>query len=610
MARCCTVGLFLLLGWVVLGAAAARVDASENPPPDRPNVVFILADDLGWADLGCYGSKYHRTPNLDRLAASGMRFTQAYAACPVCSPTRAAIMTGKYPARLNLTDWLPGRPDRPDQMLLRPIINTALPAGDETIAEALKRAGYVTGHVGKWHLGGKGAGPEQRGFDVNVAGDHTGSPRSYFAPYRGRDGQFMPGLEKAPEGEYLTDRLTAEAEKFLEANRKRPFFLYLAHYAVHIPLKAKPDLIAKYKPGRPGEQGNPIYAAMIESLDESVGRVLQKLDQLKLTEHTLVIFTSDNGGLSVLEGPNTPPTINAPLREGKGYLYEGGIREPLLVRWPSITKPGTTSAAPVSSIDFFPTLLAACGAMSNARPDGVNLMPVLKGGSVEREALFWHYPHYSNQGGRPGGAIRAGDYKLIEFYEDGRRELFDLKKDVGETRNLSEDKPEVVRALSERLAAWRKEVEARMMKPNPDYVPNPQARDGTITLPGRTARVHGLQLRYEPLPHKNTLGFWTREDDWALWEFTVTKPGAFTVEVLQGCGKGQGGSEVELTVAGQKLAFTVEDTGHFQNFKARAIGTVTIDKPGRYELTVKPRKKAGIAVMDLRSLTLKPREGG
>src|SRR5262249_24728017 len=248
--------------------------------------------------------------------------------------TRAALLTGQYPARLNLTDWLPGRADRPDQKLLRPAINQELSAPTTTLAAALKAAGYATGHIGKWHLGGQGAGPQQRGFDTNIAADQTGSPRSYFAPYKGNNGVFMPGLEEAPEGEYLTDRLTTEAEKFLTTNRDRPFFLYLAHYTVHIPMKAKDNLIAKYKPGQPGQQRNPIYAAMIESLDESVGRVLKKLEDLKLAERTVVVFTSDNGGLCVIEGPNTPPTVNAPLREGKGYLYEGGLRVPLIVRWP------------------------------------------------------------------------------------------------------------------------------------------------------------------------------------------------------------------------------------------------------------------------------------
>ncbi len=400
---------------IASGCSAAEAAIADSSPLGRLNIVLIVADDLGWADLGCYGSKYHSTPNLDRLAAAGLRFTDAYAAAPVCSPTRAALMTGKYPARLNLTDWLPGRPDRPDQKLLRPVINHELPATELTLASALKREGYTTGHVGKWHLGGKGAGPEQRGFDVNIAGDQAGSPRSYFAPFRSGDGRFMPGLERAPEGEYLTDRLTAEAEKFIEANRARPFFLYLAHYAVHIPLKAKAEMVARYKPGRPGQQGNPIYAAMIESLDESVGRVLKKLDDLKLTERTLILFTSDNGGLCVTEGPNTPATINAPLREGKGYLYEGGLRVPLLVKWPGVTKPGGAIAAPVSSIDIFPTVLDACGVKSEAKVDGVSLVSLLKGGVLKRDTLFWHYPHYSNQGGRPGGAVRAGDYKLIEF---------------------------------------------------------------------------------------------------------------------------------------------------------------------------------------------------
>ncbi len=581
-------------------------DAHEETPARRPNVIVILADDLGWADLACYGSTYHKTPNLDRLAAKGLRFTHAYAAASICSPTRAALLTGKYPARLNLTDWLPGRSDRPDQKLLRPVINQALPATETTLAAALKSAGYATGHVGKWHLGGKGSAPEDRGFDVNIAGDAAGSPRSYFAPYKNKDGRFIPGLERAPEGEYLTDRLTTEAVKFIEMNRDRPFFLYLAHYTVHIPLKAKAEMIAHYKPGRSGQQGNPIYAAMIESLDEGVGRVLQKLDDLKLSERTIVLFTSDNGGLCVTEGPNTPATINAPLREGKGYLYEGGLRVPLIVKWPGHIQPGSTSATPVCSIDVFPTILDACDVKNDVQTDGVSLVPLLRGDTLKRDALFWHYPHYSNQGGRPGAAIRVGGSKLIEFYEDGRRELYNLTKDPGESHNLIAEKPEVAKELGEKLAAWRKEVGARMMRPNPDYRPNPQATDGRVRLPARTAEVHGTQLRYEPLPHKNTLGFWVRAEDWASWEFTITKPGTFAVEVLQGCGKGQGGSEVELSIADKSMMFTVEDTGHFQNFKARTIGTVTLDKAGRYTLMVKPKKKAAAAVMDLRAITVKP----
>jgi arylsulfatase A len=280
---------------------------------------------------------------------------------------------------------------------------------------------------------------------------------------------------------------------------------------------------------------------------------------------------------------------------------------PLLVKWPGATRAGTVSAAPVSSIDFFPTILDLCGVKTDTKVDGVSLRPVLRGeGDLRREALYWHYPHYCNQGGRPGGSVRAGDYKLIEFYEDGRRELYDLKKDVGETRNLVEEQPEKVKELAGKLDAWRREVGARMMKPNPDYVANPQGADGVITLTAHAADVHGVQVRYEALPHKNTLGFWTRAEDWVSWDFTVSKPGTFAVEILQGCGKGQGGSEVELSVGGQKLRTTVEDTGHFQNFKARAIGAVTLDKPGRYTLEVRPKSKPGAAVMDLRSVTLKP----
>jgi arylsulfatase A-like enzyme/outer membrane protein assembly factor BamB len=575
----------------------------------RPNVVLILIDDLGGHDLGCYGSTFHRTPHLDRLAADGLKFTDAYAACPVCSPTRASILTGKYPARLHLTDWLPGRPDRPDQRLLRPALRGHLLPEDPTLAEVLHQAGYATGHIGKWHLGGEGFGPRQRGFDLNIAGDHTGTPLSYFAPFRDKKGRFMPGLEHAPEGQYLTDRLTAEAEKFIERNRERPFFLYLAHYAVHIPLRARAEAVAKYPRDRPpGTQNSPVYAAMIEAVDDGVGRIVEKLEELKLSERTLVLFTSDNGGLCVTEGPSTPATINAPLREGKGFLYEGGIRVPLLLKWPGIIRPGRVSNAPVCSIDFFPTILEACGVTSAARPDGVSLLPVFKGEGLTREALYWHYPHYSNQGGKPGGAVRAGAYKLIEFFEQGRRELYNLKADVGETVNLIEQQPRVAAELAGKLADWRRAVGAEMTRPNPDYVPNPQAAEGTVTLHAKTAEVHGIQLRYEPLPHKNVLGFWSRAEDWASWEFQISRPGTFAVEILQGCGKGQGGSAVELAVAGQTLAFAVEDTGDFHALKARAIGKVRLERPGRYTLTVKPTRKARGAVMDLRTVVLKPAE--
>jgi arylsulfatase A-like enzyme len=593
----------LLTAFCLLVLAPSAGPAAEG----KLNVVVILADDLGWADLGCYGSTFHRTPNLDRLAAAGMRFTDAYAACPVCSPTRAALMTGKAPARIGLTDWLPGRPDRPDQQLARPPLPQQLALEHTTLAAALRKEGHTTGHVGKWHLGGKGFGPREHGFDFSIGGDHAGSPLAWFPPFRNKE-RFIPGLEKAPPGQYLTDRLTDEAVGFIERSKDRPFFLYLAHYAVHIPMRAPEETVKKYPQKLTfGKQSNAIYAAMLERLDDGVGRVVEALDRLKLTERTLVVFTSDNGGLATLEGPNTPATINAPLREGKGYLYEGGLRVPLIVKWPGVVKAGSTSSVPVITHDLAPTLLKACGVEPKGTLDGSDLLGLLRGGAGPmREALYWHYPHYCNQGGRPGGAVRAGDLKLVEFYDDNRRELFDLKADRGEHRNLAAARPADVKRLAGLLDAWRKEVGAKMPRPNPGYLPHPQAADGTITLPARMARVRGTQLRYEPLPHKDTLGYWSDVEDSASWEYTVSTPGKFTVEVLQGCGTGQGGSAVEVTTAGQVLRFTVEDTGGFQRFKARPIGTVTLDRAGRFTLTIQPRTKARAAVMDVRQVVLRP----
>ena len=578
--------------------------AADKP---KPNIVFILIDDLGQRDLGCYGSTYYKTPNIDAMAKGGIRFTDFYAACPVCSPTRASILTGKYPQRLNITDWIPGRGDRPDQRLKPPPIRSELPQNENTLATALRAQGYATALIGKWHLGGKGFEPERFGFDVNIAGDETGTARSYFAPFENKQGK-MPGLEKAEAGEYLTDRLTTEAVKFIEVNKDKPFFLYMPHYAVHTPMKAKQEIIDKY-PAKPvhGKQSNPVYAAMIESLDASVGRVLKKLDELQLSENTLVIFTSDNGGLATLEGMQFAPTYNGPLREGKGYLYEGGIRVPLIVKGPGI-KPGTVSDQIACSIDFFPTILDTCGIKPETKVDGVSLLPAFKGEKLADRALYWHYPHYANQGGKPGGAIRHGDYKLIEFYEDGRRELFDVKKDISESRNLIAEKPDLAKELTALLDRWRKEVGAKMPTPNPNYKPNPQAKDGSITLHARTALVSGVMLRYEPLPHKDTLGFWVNKDDFATFDFTVEKPGTFAVEVLQGCGTGSGGAEVELATGDEKLIFTVKETGGFQSFEARSVGALKLEKTGRYTLTVKAKTKPGGAVMDLRQILLKPKE--
>ncbi|HEY8504251.1 MAG TPA: sulfatase [Gemmataceae bacterium] len=452
------------------GAVLALATWAGVPPcagaGDRPpNVVLILADDLGWTDLGCFGSDLHETPNLDRLAAQGTKFTAAYAACTVCSPTRAAILTGKYPARLHVTDWIHGH-RRPFARLLPPKWTEHLPRDEVTIAEVLKTAGYATGHVGKWHLGDKQEGwPGAHGFDVNAGGTERGSPPSYFSPYK------IPSLPDGPEGEYLTDREAAEAERFIEAHKDGPFFLYLPHHAVHTPIQAKKGLTARYrakvKPGM--RHQNPAYAAMVHSLDDAVGRVLDKLEAMKLADRTVVIFTSDNGGQRLRN-----ITTNVPLRAGKGSAYEGGVRVPLIIRWPGVTRPGSVCAEPVISCDYYPTILEITGAKGerehDRHVDGVSIVPLLKdpAARLERDALFWHYPHYHPGGATPYGAVRAGDWRLVEFYEDNRAELYNLKEDVGEENDLAARMPEKAAELRRRLHAWREAVGAQMPVPNPD----------------------------------------------------------------------------------------------------------------------------------------------
>lgn len=590
---------------------------------EKPNIVFILADDLGVNDLGCYGRKEHVTPHLDELATQGVRFTTAYCAQPICSPTRAALMTGKTPARLHLTTYLPGRPDAPSQMLLHPRIEEQLPLAEQTIAEMLRAAGYTTACIGKWHLGDGRYGPKEQGFDVVFAGTANTTPSS----------------NEGGKGEY---ELTARAEQFMAENKDRPFFLYLAHNTPHVPLDAKRELIAKNSAAF-----NPLYAAMIETLDDCVGRVLAKLDVLGLREHTLVIFTSDNGGLHVLESANTPATHNTPFRAGKGYLYEGGLRIPLIVRWPGKTTAGRVEAAPVISTDWVPTLLDVAGVPLPANLDGVSLARLLAGaGDLPARPLFWHFPHYTNQGGRPGGAIREGEWKLIEHYETGRAELFDLSADASETTDLSMREPARAAELRGKLAAWRQSIGAQENTPNPHFDPDlarsiyeeidtsripPAATaamqrvkltswralmDGAlkteaieraigpvIILRAKDAEIHGATLRYEPQPHKNTIGFWTKQDDWVSWGFDVVNAGTYEVEMLQGCSGG--GSEVDVSVGERTLPMTVLQTGHFQNFVPVNIGKVTLPS-GRHLLVVKPRNKRGAAVMDLRAVTLKP----
>ncbi len=454
-----------------LGSATSAIAALGKSEAARPlNVVFILLDDFGWADSGCYGSTFYETPNIDRLATEGMRFTDAYAACPVCSPTRASILTGKYPARLGVTDWIPGRKQWPTARVITPPVPTELPLREVTIAEALKPAGYVSGSIGKWHLGGEGFSPLEQGFSSNIGGTLRGSPASYFGPFN------LPGLAGGTKDDYLTDRLADQAVRFIETNRNRPFFLYLPQFAVHIPLQAKQDLVAHFQkkadPANP--QHDPVYAAMIASADQAVGRVLAALQKSGLDEQTIVFFTSDNGGLKYEGKRKAPVTSNAPLRAGKGHLYEGGIREPLIVRAPGLTKPGSLCRFPISSVDYFPTILelAGIGMPDPDSIDGVSMTRLLAGNKPRtRRPLFWHYPHYSNQGGVPAGAVRQDEYKLIEFYEDGRLELFNLDKDPGEQQNLVHRELKRARKMQLELRRWRDSVNAAMPSANPRYDP-------------------------------------------------------------------------------------------------------------------------------------------
>jgi arylsulfatase A-like enzyme len=459
-------------------------------PAPRPNILLILLDDLGWRDLSCYGSTFYETPNLDRLAAGGMRFTDAYAACPVCSPTRASLLSGKYPATVGVTDWIDwGHWLHPckGRLIDVPYLHE-LPLEECSLARALQEGGYQTWHVGKWHLGREPYYPEHHGFDINVGGNHCGCPyHGYFSPWD------LPNLPDAAPGTYLTDHITDEAIRLLrDRDPARPFFLNLWHYAVHTPIQAPEPLVEKYRekahrlgldtPGalEDGEyfpvghkrhervkrrrwQSDPVYAAMIENLDTNIGRVLAEID-----DNTMVLFTSDNGGVSTAEGS---PTCNAPLAEGKGWMYEGGTREPLIVRWPGLVAPGSTCPAPVTSPDFYPTLLEAAGLPPRPAQhvDGVSFLPALRGEAFDRGPLFWHYPHYGNQGGTPGSSVRDGDWKLIEFFEDGRLELYNLRDDIGETTNRAADAPAITRALHAQLVAWREHIEAKIPQPNPDY---------------------------------------------------------------------------------------------------------------------------------------------
>jgi len=463
--------------WLALLATCSPgADAPDAAAP--PNVLFVMVDDLGYADPGYSGSDLHETPNIDRFARGAVRFTDAYAAASVCSPTRAALMAGKYPARLHITVWYEAS-SRPPQnrRLVPPVTVGNLPLEEVTIAERLHAAGYLTAHVGKWHLGDAGHYPETQGFDVNVGGTYWGAPDTFFWPYRGSktfgggELRYVPHTEFGRPGEYLTDRLTDEALKILDQTGSRPFFLYLAYHTVHTPIEAKPDDVARFEPKvRPGlRHGNATYAAMVHSLDENFGRVLAKLDELGIAENTIVLLTSDNGGF-VNEFRGRTVTNNAPLRSGKGSLYEGGIRVPLAVRWPGVTSPGGVCREPVVTMDFYPTILEMTGVPGdpeqNAALDGRSIVPLLRDPAAKlgRQDLFWHYPHYYPTT-TPVSAVRSGDWKLLEYLEDGHVELYNLADDLGETKDLSAELPDRAAALREKLHAWRKAVDAQMPQP-------------------------------------------------------------------------------------------------------------------------------------------------
>jgi arylsulfatase A-like enzyme len=466
-------------------------------------------------------------------------------------------MTGQCPARLNLTNFLPGRPDAPSQRLLQPRIEGQLPLEEVTVAELLQHAGYATGLFGKWHLGDSNFGPKAQGFDFALSPPANTTP----TPESGGKGEFA---------------ITAAAERFIEDHRDQPLFCYVPHNNPHVPLAAAPELIEKHK-----DSFNPVYAAMIETLDDAVGRLMAKVELLGLNNRTIFIFTSDNGGLHVLESSGTPATYNRPFRAGKGYLYEGGLREPLLVRWPGVVAADSTSDTPILLTDLFPTLLEAVGvdpAEAVGPLDGISLLKLFRGESLPDRTLYWHFPNYTNQGGRPAGAIRDGDWKLIENFEDNSVELFNLSKDRSETKNIAASESTRAADLRDKLHTWRAKVGAHMPAPNPDFQaelhrrlyidqdpsqlmaqstsaitserwkawrqamnaavkerkPSVTPATGDIRLHAKDARVHGDTLRYEPQPNKNVLGYWTSADDWAAWEFEVATSSRYEVEIQQG----------------------------------------------------------------------------
>jgi arylsulfatase A len=621
--------LIVIMGCVLCGSnSLGQGDTPESQI--QPNIVLIVADDLGIFDLGCYGRQEHKTPHLDSLATQGIRYSSAYCGLSICSASRASLLTGKYASRLHITTYLPGRPDAPSQMLLQPRIQSYLPLEEQTLAELLKKIGYRTGLFGKWHLGSGEHGPTHQGFDEAFEPSGNGE----LDENQGGKNEFA---------------IVNSAIKFLKAS-DAPAFCYVPHHSPHIGLAAPKQLIEKN-----ANSFNPLYAATVESLDASIGKLLAVVDGL--SRPTIVIFTSDNGGLHVPEGHELPVTHNGAFRAGKGYLYEGGLRVPLIVRWPNKIAAGQTIDAPVSTIDLMPTLLDAVGidqAKTVGPLDGMSLKSQWLGNSstnANAEHMFyWHLPHYTNQGSRPSAAVRQGKWKLVESLEDNQAQLFDLENDISEQMDVAAMFPDQASKLQEALHQWQNATGAQACTKNPNLIPElhrrlyidsdptrlnaskataksvgeqwrvwraeinrvvagkkPPLKDPSheIHLAARDGKTHGKNLRYEPESYKNVIGYWTEVDDWADWELDVPAAGKFEVEVHYGCGVPNGGSLVAIEVADQSIPWTVRGTGHFQNIIIQNIGEVEL-KAGKQRLAARPKSKSGVAIVDIRRIVLRP----
>jgi arylsulfatase A len=595
----------------------------------KPNILLIVADDLGVSDLHCYGRTDHRTPNLDALAERGIRYESAYCGLSICSASRAALMTGKYPSRLHITSFLPGRSDAPSQLLLNARIQDGLPAEERTLAEELRAAGYRTGLFGKWHLGGGVSKAANQGFDVVVEPPHVGKPDD-------------------SEGSKHEFTIARAAGKFLSESSSQPWFCYVPQHSPHISMVASEESLKAN-----ASTWNPLYASNVEALDRSVGMLVESANQASHQRETIIIFTSDNGGLHVREGHPEILTRNEPYRAGKGYLYEGGVRIPLIVTSTKFASQPRVVREPISHLDLYPTLLAIAGVdvpKTIGPVDGMNQSDHwLQGKALDSERpFFWHFPHYTNQGSRPASAMRKGKWKFIRHYETETEELFDLETDLGETTNRIAQHSEVASSMRQQLDQWLTSTGAQMCKPNPEAdrhanaaiynefdssqlkvdasakelgerwaiwrqrmneatknrVPVIKKSEGDIMIHARDGMAHGVKLLYEREPHKNVIGYWTHVEDWVHWDFEVPSDGEYEVEVQCGCGSGHGGSRAVLICQDQRLEWSVRDTGHFQNMAYEPIGTLKLTQ-GKQRVEIRALTKANVAIMDVRTIVLR-----